>query len=111
MNELDVLIEGELIGRVQMNKAGRLSFDYEPRWRDSPDGYSLSVSMPIASITYSHNLVSPYLWNLKIEAPHSMRHHRDAAAPSRDHKFGAGLHLASLRTWFLERAFFCKTLV
>jgi HipA-like protein len=62
MNELDVLIEGELIGRVRMNKAGRLSFDYEPRWRDSPDGYSLSVSMPIATITYSHNLVSSYLW-------------------------------------------------
>jgi hypothetical protein len=36
--KLDLLIEGELVGRVRMNKAGRLSFDYEPRWRDSPDG-------------------------------------------------------------------------
>jgi len=34
MSELDVLIERELIGRVRMNKAGRLSFDYEPRWRN-----------------------------------------------------------------------------
>jgi serine/threonine-protein kinase HipA len=64
MSELDVLIEGELIGRVRMNKAGRLSFDYEPRWRDSTHGHSLSISMPISSITYSHNLVSSYLWNL-----------------------------------------------
>jgi len=69
MSELDVLIEGKLIGRVRMNKAGRLSFDYEPRWRDSPRGYSLSVSMPLANITYSHNLVSPYLWNLLPENP------------------------------------------
>ena len=73
MSELDVLIEGELIGRVRMNKAGRLSFDYEPHWRDSPDGYSLSVSMPIASITYSHNLVSSYLWNLLPENPNILQ--------------------------------------
>jgi|HubBroStandDraft_1064217.scaffolds.fasta_scaffold40603_2 serine/threonine-protein kinase HipA len=73
MNELDVLIEGELIGRIRMNKAGRLSFDYEPGWRDSPDGYSLSVSMPVASITYSHNLVSPHLWNLLPENPYILQ--------------------------------------
>ena len=73
MSELDVLIEGKLIGRVRMNKAGRLSFDYAPRWRDSPGGYSLSVSMPLASITYSHNLVSPFLWNLLPENPNILQ--------------------------------------
>jgi HipA-like protein len=73
MSEIDVLIEGKLIGRVRMNKAGRLSFDYEPRWRDSPGGYSLSASMPLASITYSHNLVSPYLWNLLPENPNVLQ--------------------------------------
>src|SRR5258708_2709890 len=73
MSELDVLIEGELIGRARVNKAGRLSFDYEPHWRDSPDGYSLSVSMPIASINYSHNLVSSYLWNLLPENPNILQ--------------------------------------
>jgi len=86
MIDLDVLIEGELIGRVRMNKSGRLSFDYEPRWRDSPGGYSLSVSMPLASITYSHNLVSPYLWNLLPENPHILQRwgqqfHVSAASP------------------------------
>jgi len=45
MSELDVLIEGKLSGRVRMNKAGRLSFDYEPRWRDSPGGYSLTAAI------------------------------------------------------------------
>jgi serine/threonine-protein kinase HipA len=73
MSELDLLIEGELIGRVRMNKAGRLSFDYEPRWRDSTHGHSLSISMPIASITYSHNLVSSYLWNLLPENPNILQ--------------------------------------
>jgi serine/threonine-protein kinase HipA len=92
MNELDVLIEGELIGRVRMNKAGRLSFDYEPRWRDSPDGYSLSVSMPIATVTYSHNLVSSYLWNLLPENPNILQRwgqqfHVSAASPFKLLKF------------------------
>jgi serine/threonine-protein kinase HipA len=73
MNELNVLIEGELIGRIRTNKAGRLSFDYEPGWRESADGYSLSVSMPIASITYSHSLVSPHLWNLLPENPYILQ--------------------------------------
>jgi HipA-like protein len=48
MSELEVLIEGELIARIRINKAGRLSLDYEQSWRDSPSGYSLSVSMPLA---------------------------------------------------------------
>jgi serine/threonine-protein kinase HipA len=92
MSELDVLIEGELIGRVRVNKAGRLSFDYERSWRDSPDGLSLSVSMPIASITYSHNLVSPYLWNLLPENPNILQRwgqqfHVSAASPFKLLKF------------------------
>jgi HipA-like protein len=45
MSELEVAIEGDPIGRVRMNKAGRLSFDYESGWRDSRGGYSLSVSI------------------------------------------------------------------
>jgi serine/threonine-protein kinase HipA len=69
MSELDVVIEGTLIGRVRANKAGRLSFDYEPQWRDSRNGYSLSVSMPLGSVSYPHTRVSPYLWNLLPENP------------------------------------------
>ncbi len=86
MSELDVLIEGELIGRVRMNKTSRLSFDYEPHWRDSPNGHSLSVSMPLANITYSHNQVWPFLWNLLPENPNILQrwgqqYHVSAASP------------------------------
>ena len=55
MSELEVVIEGDLIGRVRINKAGRLSFEYESGWRDSRSGYSLSVNMRLADITYSHS--------------------------------------------------------
>jgi serine/threonine-protein kinase HipA len=86
MSELDVLIEGELIGRVRMNKTGRLSFDYKPHWRDSRNGHSLSVSMPLANITYSHSQVWPFLWNLLPENPNILQrwgqqYHVSAASP------------------------------
>jgi len=67
-------IEGKLIGRVRMNKASRLSFDYEPRWRDSPGGYSLSGQhaarqhQPIRT-----TWLSPYLWNLLPENPNILQ--------------------------------------
>jgi serine/threonine-protein kinase HipA len=73
MSELEVVIEGDLIGHVRTNKAGRLSFDYESGWRDSRSGYSLSVNMRLADLTYSHSAVWPYLWNLLPENPNILQ--------------------------------------
>jgi serine/threonine-protein kinase HipA len=73
MSELEVLIEGDLVARIRMNKVGRLSLDYEPGWRDSPVGYSLSVNMPLSEITYAHKAVWPYLWNLLPENPNILQ--------------------------------------
>ena len=64
MSELLILIEGNSAGQIRADKSGRLSLVYESTWRNSPQGYSLSVSMPLADITYPHKAVSPYLWNL-----------------------------------------------
>ena len=73
MNELLILIEGELAGRVLVDKAGRLSLSYEKAWRESPRGYSLSVSMPLAETTYSHKSVWSHLWNLLPESPNVLQ--------------------------------------
>lgn len=86
MSELLIMIEGNLIGRVRADKAGRLSLDYEAGWRDSPQGHSLSVSMPLAQITYMHRPVLSYLWNLLPENPHVLQrwgqqYHVSAANP------------------------------
>jgi serine/threonine-protein kinase HipA len=64
MSELLIVIEGKLAGQIRADKAGRLSLNYEGTWRDSPHGFALSVSMPLAEITYPHKGVWPYLWNL-----------------------------------------------
>jgi serine/threonine-protein kinase HipA len=73
MSELLILIEGELAGRVLVDKSGRLSLSYEKAWRESPQSYSLSVSMPLAEITYSQKSVWPYLWNLLPESPNVLQ--------------------------------------
>ena len=86
MSELLIMIDGNLIGRVRADKAGRLSLDYEARWLESPHGHSLSVSMPLAQITYPHKPVLSYLWNLLPENPNVLQrwgqqYHVSAANP------------------------------
>jgi serine/threonine-protein kinase HipA len=86
VSELLVLIEGELAGRVLADKSGRLSMSYEKAWRASPQSYSLSVSMPLAEITYPHRSVWPYLWNLLPENPNvlqrwAQQYHVSAGSP------------------------------
>jgi serine/threonine-protein kinase HipA len=86
MSELLVMIEGNLIGRVRADKAGRLSLDYEASWRESPQGHSLSVTMPLARITYLRKPVLSYLWNLLPENPNVLQrwgqqYHVSAANP------------------------------
>jgi serine/threonine-protein kinase HipA len=82
------MIEGNLACRVRADKAGRLSLDYENSWCKSPDGHSLSVSMPLAQITYPHKPVLSYLWNLLPEDPNVLQrwgqqYHVSAANPFR----------------------------
>jgi serine/threonine-protein kinase HipA len=86
VSELLVLIDGTLVGKIRADKSGRLSFDYESAWRDSPQSYALSVSMPLAEITYPHRAVLPYLWNLLPENPNVLlrwghQYHVSAANP------------------------------
>jgi len=73
VSELLIVIEGLLAGRVHANKNGRLSLTYEEAWRASPQGYSLSVSMPLTDVTYPQKSVSPYLWNLLPENPNVLQ--------------------------------------
>jgi serine/threonine-protein kinase HipA len=86
VSELLIMIDGNLIGRVRADKAGRLSLDYEASWLESPHGHSLSVSMPLAQITYPHKPVLSYLWNLLPENPNVLQrwgqqYHVSAANP------------------------------
>jgi serine/threonine-protein kinase HipA len=64
VSELLIAIEGSLIGRLRVERSGRLSLDYTTDWQASAASHSLSVSMPLAQISYPQKIVMPYLWNL-----------------------------------------------
>lgn len=73
MSELLAVIEGEVIGRVQSDRAGRITYMYEAGWLDSAKAHSLSISMPLARIVYAQRVVLPCLWNLLPENPNVLQ--------------------------------------
>lgn len=86
MSELLAVIEGEVIGRLTADRAGRISFQYENAWLEAASAHSLSVSMPLAKSEYSQRTVLPYLWNLLPENPNLLQrwgqqYHVSAANP------------------------------
>jgi serine/threonine-protein kinase HipA len=62
-SELIALLDGREIGTVHY-KNSRLSFVYRESWRDDPDDYPLSLSMPLGSAEHSHARIEPFLWGL-----------------------------------------------
>lgn len=61
---LIVLINGGVVGDLDQDARGRLSFTYSDRWRDMPAPTPLSLSMPVAQHSHSDRVVRPYLRNL-----------------------------------------------
>jgi serine/threonine-protein kinase HipA len=45
--ELVALLDGKEAGRVHNDGRGRLTFVYGDEWRQAPDAYPLSLSMPL----------------------------------------------------------------
>jgi len=63
--ELHALGAGRMMGRVIWDRRrDRLSFAYEPDWRNDADSHPLSLSMPLAAAEHGHKVVEPFLWGL-----------------------------------------------
>jgi serine/threonine-protein kinase HipA len=62
--ELIAIIEGREMGRVARDKTGKLSFTYNEQWRNAPDAYPLSISMPLALTEHGNAKIDPFLWGL-----------------------------------------------
>ena len=61
---LAVLLGGVLVGWVYEDARGRLAFRYEDAWRDDPQTYPLSWSMPLAAELHGDRATRAYLWGL-----------------------------------------------
>jgi serine/threonine-protein kinase HipA len=62
--ELIALVDGRQIGLVRQGPGGKLSFAYIEEWRNSPDAFPLSLSMPLALAEHGHAKIDPFLWGL-----------------------------------------------
>jgi serine/threonine-protein kinase HipA len=61
---LIVLLGGLEVGRVLHDRSGRLSFRYSEEWQNDPQGYSLSLSMPLSLSMHVHAKIDAFLWGL-----------------------------------------------
>lgn len=62
--ELIVLLGGRQVGRVHRQKRGRLTFAYDPAWREAEDAYPLSLSMSLAAAEHGPDAIEAFLWGL-----------------------------------------------
>lgn len=64
MQELLVLLNGVVSGRVAQDGRGRISFDYAGEWQQWDFAYPLSLSMPLVENSYGDDRIRPYLEGL-----------------------------------------------
>lgn len=62
-DQLVALLGAREVGRIH-RRHGRLRFVYDDAWRDAPDAYPLSLSMPLAAAEHGHAAIEAYLWGL-----------------------------------------------
>ncbi len=64
MSELAVVANRRRLGTVTRLRGGDLSFVYDAGWRQEPDAFPLSLSMPLRTNPYPRAIVEPWLANL-----------------------------------------------
>jgi serine/threonine-protein kinase HipA len=60
---LSAIVDGRLMGRITRQQ-DRLVFRYDGQWRSSPQGYPLSLSMPLLLEEHPHQVIEAFLWGL-----------------------------------------------
>lgn len=63
-DELIVLLDGRKVGHLRKGARGRVTFVYTDEWRNTPDAYPLSLSMPMAAQEHGPASVEAFLWGL-----------------------------------------------
>lgn len=63
MTDLIAIANGRTMGTLRY-QSGRVSFEYDPAWREDSASFPLSLSMPLAMREHSHARVDPFLWGL-----------------------------------------------
>lgn len=66
---LSVLMNGELIGRLEKGTTGSLLFSYDEQWLNTPGARPISLSLPLVSQPFTGNIVYNFFDNLLPDNP------------------------------------------
>jgi len=61
---LVVVADRRIMGEIQRDRRGRLTFVYDDHWRSMDAAYPLSLSMPLVVAEHEHVKIEPWLWGL-----------------------------------------------
>ena len=83
---LNVWCGQDLVGYLQRNSQGRISFEYEPKWLDSPNNFPVSITLPLRHEPFSaeEGLAHRYFANLLPEGGSREQIVRDLKIPDTD---------------------------
>ncbi len=60
---LNIIAAGQRLGTVTQ-RSNRLALHYDPAWRESPESFPLSVSMPLMAVEHPHQSIDAFLRGL-----------------------------------------------
>ncbi|NKD84401.1 type II toxin-antitoxin system HipA family toxin [Haematospirillum jordaniae] len=63
-DHLAIIVDGRIMGEIRKDKRARLTLAYDADWRQTPDAYPLSLSMPLVVAEHEHAKIEPWLWGL-----------------------------------------------
>ncbi len=63
-DHLAIIVDGRIMGDIRKDKRARLTLAYDADWRQTPDAYPLSLSMPLVVAEHEHAKIEPWLWGL-----------------------------------------------
>ena len=88
MTELAVVANRRRLGTLTQARGGDLSFAYATRWRQDPDAFPLSLSMPLRADPFSRASVEPWLAGLLPDDEDVLRAWSSRFQVSRRNAFG-----------------------
>lgn len=72
--KLTALLDGRIVGQIYQEPTGRFRFVYARCWREDPNAYPLSLSLPLAAAEHGHTPVSAFLWGLLPDNDRTLQH-------------------------------------
>jgi serine/threonine-protein kinase HipA len=61
-DDLFALVDSYEVGRIHRDRKGKLAFIYNEDWREDPNAYPISLSMPLATKEHGHEKIDSFLW-------------------------------------------------